>query len=83
MKSRIVVAILMLTLSAGAVKAADPLSPADATAVLVALAPEVAPALLLLLPQPASTSVAASTGSAVGISAPRIRNRRSVVPPFM
>jgi hypothetical protein len=48
---------------------------------VVALALEVAAALLvlpLLPPQPVSTSVAASTGSA-----PRTRNRRSVVPPFM
>jgi len=51
---------------------------------VVALALEVAAALLLLLlllpllPQPVSTSVAASTGSA-----PRTSSRRSVVPPFM
>jgi hypothetical protein len=46
----------------------------------VALALVVAPALLLLLPppQPASISVAASTGST-----PPMRNRRSLVSPFM
>jgi len=54
------------------------LSLADAPAVLAALAVDVAPASLLpLLPQPASISIATSTGSA-----PR-RNRRRVVPPFM
>ncbi len=55
------------------------LSLADAVAVALALVVDVAPALLLPLPpQPASISVTTSTGSA-----PRMRNRRRVVPPFM
>jgi hypothetical protein len=58
------------------------LSLAEVAAVLVALALEVAAALLLLLPllppQPVRTSVAASTGSA-----PRTTNLHSLALPFM
>jgi hypothetical protein len=63
------------------------LSAADVGVVLAALAVEVAPALLLLLPllppQPVSTSAAASAASVPRTSARWMRDRRRMIPPFM